>query len=504
MVKTQGNSLNKYAVWKPLGLLVLAGLTPDEWDITIIDENLEVPEYGELSRPDMVGLTAFTSQAPRAYEIAALFRGWNVPVVMGGIHATMCPDEAMQRVDAVVKGEAESVWARVLADCRKGALGTMYEGERLDLANVPAARHDLLPRGYHFGSIQTSRGCPLACSFCSVTTFNGGKFRRRPIENVIQEFRMIKERDILVVDDNFIGTRKEHIAYAKTLLRAMIAAKLRKRWIAQVTINMADDQELLSLAHKAGCIGVFIGFESISAKGLKEVSKKFTIREEASTVKSVKRLQKHRISVLGSFILGLDEDTRGSGEHIARAALAYGIDILNVMILTPLPGTRLWKTMEAEGRLIDGEFPQDWKYFTLTFPVTRYRNLSWAEIIAEREHCCRTFYSYATILRRVVRSILHRRNAALVLISNLVFRINALVLDKKTYAQVDPSREPTESERAGTDRMISRSMIEPAPVADNQEAVSNVIAGRSDYRPAESPPPVFVAFEKSLHPRETV
>lgn len=441
MVKTRENYWNKYAIWKPLGLLVLAGLTPDEWEITIIDENLAVPDYKTLPRPDLVGITSFTSQANRAYEIAAVFRERNIPVVMGGIHATMCADEAMLRVDAVVKGEAESIWTQVLSDCRQGALRKLYIGERLDLAAVPAARHDMLTKGYYFGSIQTSRGCPLACSFCSVTSFNGGKFRRRSIENVLQEFKIIKEKYILIVDDNFIGTSKEHLEYTKALLRVMVSAKLRKRWIAQVTINMADDEELLTLAAKAGCIGVFIGFESITAEGLTEVSKKFTIRDAFAMKNSVKRIKKHGISVLGSFVLGLDVDGKGSGKQIAKTALAYGLDILNVMVLTPLPGTRLRKTMESEGRLLEGVFPRDWKYFTLTIPVARYKKLSWIEIVAERNNCCREFYSYANIIRRVICSFLHRRNPAFVLINNLVFRKNALHLDRIAYSEIDLTRD---------------------------------------------------------------
>jgi len=447
MVKTRENCWNKYAIWKPLGLLVLAGLTPDDWEISIIDENFAVPDYRKLPKPDLVGVTAFTSQANRAYEIAAVFHDWNVPVVMGGIHATMCPDEAMQRVDAVVKGEAESIWAKVLADCRNGTLEKMYEGVRVDLDKVPAARHALLPKGYYFGSIQTSRGCPNACSFCSVTAFNGGKFRRRPIENIINEFRIIKEKNILIVDDNFVGTRKDHVAYTKKLLRAMIAAKLRKRWVAQVTISIADDQELLALMSEAGCNGVFIGFESISEKGLTEISKKLTSCDASIMKQSVKRIQKHRISVFGSFVLGLDVDSKGCGEQIAKFANAYGVDILNAMVLTPLPGTRLWKTMEEEGRLIEGDFPRDWKYFTLTVPVTRYKNLSWAEVIAERDTCCRSFYSFPNIIRRVIYSILHRRNPALVLISNLVFRTNALVLDRLAYSGLDLNKNAFAAER---------------------------------------------------------
>ena len=484
MVKTRENRWNKYAVWKPLGLLILAGITPDDWKITIIDENLSVPDYESLPRPDLVGITAFTSQANRAYEIAAVFRDRNIPVVMGGIHATMCTDEAMLRVDAVVKGEAESVWAQVLEDCRKGALRKMYKGERLDLAEVPAARHDLLSNGYHFGSIQTSRGCPLACSFCSVTTFNGGQFRRRPIKNVIKEFRMIREKNVLIVDDNLIGTRNEHIEYTKNLLREMIAAKLNKRWIAQVTINMADDPELLSLAKKAGCAGVFIGFESISAEGLTEVNKKFTIRNARNIKDSVRRIQKHGMCVLGSFILGLDVDDKGSGKQIGKTALAYGLDILNVLVLTPLPGTRLWKNMEEQGRLIAGDFPRDWKYFTLTFPVARYKKLSWEEIVAERKCCYRHFYSYTNIVRRVIRSILCRGNGVFVLISNLVFRTNTFRLDQLAYANFNLTRDrrcfiPRLSGRGNS--LTSDAFAVSAPTAFDRskiKAICNLETGR--------------------------
>ncbi|MFP4417507.1 MAG: B12-binding domain-containing radical SAM protein [Chitinispirillaceae bacterium] len=440
-VKSRENRWNRYVVWKPLGLLVLAGLTPDEWEISIIDENVKIPDYETLPRPDLVGITAFTSQAPRAYEIAAGFRARKIPVVMGGIHASMCADEAVTRVDAVVRGEAESVWATVLGDCRDGILKKIYEGARLDLSQVPPARHDLLSKGYTLGSIQTSRGCPQNCSFCSVTAFNGGKFRRRPIDQVIREFKMIPEKIVLIVDDNFIGTRKEHIEYTKKLMREIIAAKIRKRWIAQVTINMADDQELLLLARKAGCAGVFIGFESGSAEGLSEVSKKFTIRHDRDMRDSVQRIRRHGICVLGSFIIGLDVDGRGIGKQIASTARAYGVDILNVMVLTPLPGTRLWKTMDAEKRMANWVFPRDWKYFTLTFPVARYKNLSWKEIAAEKLSCYREFYCWTNIVRRVLGSLLHRGTASVVMISNLVFRVNTLRLDRRGDADFDLTRD---------------------------------------------------------------
>jgi radical SAM superfamily enzyme YgiQ (UPF0313 family) len=232
-ITNKKNYWNKYRVWKPLGLLVLAGLTPPEWDITVVDENVSLPDYSHMPRPDLVGVTAFTSQAPRAYEVAAVFRGRGVPVVMGGIHATMRREEAARRVDVVVTGEAESVWTQVLKDAGRGALRPFYAGGQEEMEKTQLARHDLLPTGYQFGAIQTTRGCPLNCSFCSVSAFNGRKYRRRSVEDVVAEFKLIGEKHVLVVDDNLIGTRRDHIARAKDLFRAMIEADLGKEWICR-------------------------------------------------------------------------------------------------------------------------------------------------------------------------------------------------------------------------------------------------------------------------------
>ncbi len=271
IVRVNESRWNRYRVWKPLSLMVLAGLTPPEWEITIVDENLGVPDYPAMPRPDLVGITAFTSQANRAYEVAAHFRALDVPVVMGGIHATMCLAEVMERVDSAVTGEAESVWPQVLADARNRCLKRRYDGGFADMDSIPPARHDLLASGYAMGAIQTTRGCPMNCTFCSVTAFNGAHYRQRPIPDVVREFQLIREERVLVVDDNLIGTRPKHIARAKDLFRAMAQANLRKEWVAQATVNFGDDEELLALAAKAGCRGVFIGFESPTPEGLLEL-----------------------------------------------------------------------------------------------------------------------------------------------------------------------------------------------------------------------------------------
>ncbi len=440
LTKSRESRWNRFTAWRPLGLLVLAGMTPKQWNITVIDENLGIPDYSSLPRPDLVGITAFTSQAQRAYAVAALFRSRNVPVVMGGIHASMRAQEAQKSVDAVVTGEAESVWPQVLADASAGTLQPLYKGERLSLGNVPAARHDLLPKGYFFGSIQISRGCPLGCSFCSVTAFNGGHFRRRPIVQVITELKLIKEKHILIVDDNLIGTRKDQVEQTKELFREMIAARVNKRWIAQVTVNMADDDELLRLAARAGCFGVFIGFESTSKEGLVEIHKRFNMQDGRDIKASVRRIQRRGISVVGSFIIGLDVDKKNIGGEIAAAARRYGLDALNVMFLTPLPGTMLWDKLQAENRITASDFPSDWKYYTLTFPVAQYMHLTWSDMLREKEDCYRSFYSYPHILKRTNSSLWHLRNPFTTLVSNMVFRINTLTFDRKTYASFDVSR----------------------------------------------------------------
>ncbi|NQT53944.1 B12-binding domain-containing radical SAM protein [bacterium] len=433
MVHVKESRWNRYRVWKPLSLMAIAGLTPPEWDTTILDENLGVPDYEAMPLPDLVGITAFTSQATRAYEIAAHFRSRGVPVVMGGIHATMCLDEAQQHVDAVVTGEAERVWEQVLEDARRGALERRYDGGLADIANLPAARHDLLNGQYALGAIQTTRGCPLNCNFCSVSAFNGPRYRQRPVADVVREFQTIAEKRVLVVDDNLIGTRADHIARAKDLFRAMIQADLRKEWIAQATVNFADDEELLALAARAGCRGVFIGFETLSPEGLRELGKKFNLLRGRDYRASVQRIQRHKIQVVGSFILGLDVDKPGIGKRIAEVAGQYGVDNLNVLFLTPLPGTRLWDKMKSEGRIALDAFPGDWKYYTLTFPVAHYAHLPLDESIDEMVRCNQQFYSLRNILSRIWSNLWRWRRPLVTLIVNFSYRSN-LRMDRKAYA----------------------------------------------------------------------
>jgi radical SAM superfamily enzyme YgiQ (UPF0313 family) len=266
-----------------------------------------------------------------------------------------------------------------------------------------------------------------------VTSFNGANYRQRPIPDVVQEFKSIREKRVLIVDDNLIGTSIKHITRAKNLFRAMIHAKLRKEWIAQVTINFADDEELLMLAAKAGCKGVFIGFETHTQEGLLELGKKINFLKNRNFRASVQRIQRHGMLVVGSFIIGLDIDKQGIGRRIAKVANQYGVDNLNVLFLTPLPGTRLWDQMSTEDRIALDTFPEDWKYYTLTFPVVQYKHLSRDRIIEEMLSCDRYFYSMSHILLRVCRNLWQYRLPLISLVINLSYRRN-FQLNRKTYA----------------------------------------------------------------------
>lgn len=451
ILDTRKSPWNRYRVWKPLGLMVLASLTPDDWEITIFDENLGMPDYSSLPLPDLVGITAFTSQAPRAYEIATHFRRAGVTVVMGGIHATMCREEASRYADVVVTGEAESVWKDVLEDARRLRLQSCYQGGIADITRIPPARHDLLEGAYTFGSIQTTRGCPLHCSFCSVTSFNGARFRLRPVEQVIDEFRRIPEKLVLIVDDNLIGTGADHLARAKDLFRAMIRADLKKEWVGQATINVSRDEELLALAAESGCRGFFIGFESPRPAGLKEVCGKVKRGSLDDARLAVGRIQAHGIMVAGSFIIGFDDDEPGIGRLIADTAQGYGVDLVNVLFLTPLPGTRLWDEMAEQDRIVLNGFPEHWRYFTLKYPVAHYRGLTSGEATREMISCSRRFYTLPKILRRYLAGRRRGCHALMGLVGGLSYLRN-IRIDRERFRDFDSrhdSHRPAGVERFG-------------------------------------------------------
>jgi radical SAM superfamily enzyme YgiQ (UPF0313 family) len=346
--------------YPPLGLGYVAALTPPDWDIYILDEAFREFEYRDA---DLVGFTAFTFPAPRAYELAAIYRAKGIPTVLGGIHASMLPEEAKQYMDAVVIGEAEMAWPQLIADFEKGQMKSEYHGGLSDLKNLPVPRHDLFHPDYWFASIYTTRGCPNNCSFCSVTAFNGSHQRFRPVEEVLDELATIKKKLLFFVDDNIIGYGKQARDHALAIFKGMAERKMKFVWFSQASLNFADDEEILEAASKAGCRMILIGIESEKAEQLASAHKYFNVKRLNQYSETVHKIHKHNISILGTFIFGLDGDTRKSLHERARYILNSGIDCYQTTILTPLPGTTMYNEMKQDERLLKTDYPQDWKAY---------------------------------------------------------------------------------------------------------------------------------------------
>ena len=365
-----GFHINKATRNQPLSLGIIAALTPDTWKIKLIDENFRTFRYYDA---DLVGITSFTSSAPRAYEIATQYRKKGVPVVMGGIHASLLPDEAGQYVDVVVQGEAEEIWPQVIRDFEAGTLKPRYVSPVAPVIKQPPPRRDLFHPGYVCAGIQTTRGCPMNCSFCSVSAFNGRHYRFRSVEDVLDELETIPQKFVFFIDDNIIGHNETSKERAKQLMQGIIDRGIKKIWLSQSSINFADDPELLKLAHKSGCRMIFLGIESEDEVQLQDANKKLNLTRGASSYKSVfRKIQRHGIGVIAGLILGWDTDNEATIKKHARFARYCGADSFQTSVLTPLPGTKLFEQIQKEGRLLYDNFPDDWQRYDYFEPTIRH------------------------------------------------------------------------------------------------------------------------------------
>lgn len=397
---------NKVFKVPPHNLLIVSALTPKDIEVEIIDENIERIDFEK--GVDLVGITAMTASAPRAYEIADTFRKKGVPVVMGGIHVTALPQEAAQHADAVVIGEAEGSWERLLQDFRKGgkeALVQFYKNdERPDPAIIPLPRRELIKnKGYLLSRfLQLSRGCPFNCYFCSVSKFFGKKFRFRPVKKVIEEIKgmvgkPLKTRFLGFLDDNIAGD----IAYARELFKALIPYNLL--WIGQASINIAHHEDILQLAAASGCKGLFIGFESISEASLGEADKsqnKIKFYEKA-----IKKIHQFGIVIEGAFIFGFDNDDKSIFRKTVKFIEKVKLDVVQFSILTPLPGTRLEEKLEKEGRIID----RNWSNYDLSHAVFQPKTMTPQELQQGLDWAYKKVYSLSSIFRRTIGSLKGKR-----------------------------------------------------------------------------------------------
>jgi radical SAM superfamily enzyme YgiQ (UPF0313 family) len=418
-----GLTVNRGSRFPPLGLGIVAALTPEHWDVELVDENWEPFTYREA---DLVGITAFTAAANRAYQIAAAYRARGVPVVMGGIHASMRPQEARAFVDAVVVGEAETVWPKVVADVEAGQLEPIYQGAWGDLVGLPHPRRELFHPDYVFASVQTSRGCPMDCEFCSVTAFNGRRYRRRPPEEVLDELETISHEMLFFVDDNIIGYGQRSRDQALALFRGMVERGLDKHWFCQASLNFADDEEVLHWAGRAGCDMVFLGLEAEEVDALAEVNKQLNLRRGVESYeRAFRRIHRAGIAVLGAFIFGMDGDTPEKLRQRTDYMIRSGTDVMQTTYLTPLPGTRLFEHLQAQGRLLYTDFPQDWERYDMTEVVHHPGRMPPQALSQTMRACNRRMYARPVLLRKALRTLWQTRNPMAMMFtwhSNLSYR----------------------------------------------------------------------------------
>jgi radical SAM superfamily enzyme YgiQ (UPF0313 family) len=376
----------------------IAGLTPDDVDISFYDDRMEKIPFDNPT--DVVTISVETYTAKRAYQIASEYRRRGIPVIMGGLHATLLPDEVEEYAEAVVVGEAESIWEEVINDLKNGTLKQRYQGkDRPSLKDIRLDRSIFQGKRYlPIGLVETGRGCRYACEFCAIQAFFDNTHRNRPIEDIVKEIESLKneKKIFFFVDDNFIGDIKQ----AKELLRALIPLNIR--WITQMSIDGAQDEELLQLLDESGCKGVLIGFESLDEENLKLMNKSFNTKH-GGYEKALENLQRYNIRIYATFVFGYDYDTQSSFDEAVEFAKEKQFYIAAFNHLTPFPGTPLYRQLEEKGRL---RFKQWWlddayRYNDLPFEPEQLAPQEVTRLCVESR---RKFYSLGSIFKRLLSS----------------------------------------------------------------------------------------------------
>lgn len=408
---------------EPLGLGVLAGLTPPGVDIRLVDDRIDVIDYDE--RTDLVAITVETFTARRAYEIADEYRARRVPVVMGGMHATLLPDEVAQHADTLFTGDAETLWATVVADAHEGRLRPRYEAPP-----GPPQPGGILPRrdlyagkGYlPLTLLQFGRGCRYRCEFCAVGAYFGHHAWTRPVEEVLAEIRAQPRRELFFVDDNLIA----HPTAAKALLRALIP--LRVRWVSQASLDQVRDPELMRLFVDSGCLGNVIGFESLDPDDLRQMGKHQNLVAFDRYAEAVQVLRSHHLQTWAAFLLGYDHDTPEGILATCDWAIRQRFTFAAYNVLMPYPGTVLYERLKEGGRLLyDGRW---WLHPDYRFNHAAFRpaRMTADQLTEAAWQCRRRWSSPASIVRRALDPATNMRSPfrfALYALYNPLFRREA-------------------------------------------------------------------------------
>lgn len=429
-----------------LSLPTLAGFTPPGIDVEIIDERVD--EIPWNARPDLIGITAMTPLASRAYEIADFFRARGIPVVLGGMHPSVLPEEALEHADAVVVGEAEGIWERVVEDARSGRLSGIYRTEGFTDLSACTAKPRRDPGKYlPVTFIETSRGCPHACNFCAVTRFFGGRHRTFSIDRVVEQLKEIKPVEsrfalkncVFFVDDNIIG-QPDHAA---ALFEAIRPFKLK--WFGQASIGLAQRPDLLKAMAETGCMGLEIGFETISDDPeSKKIGK--PIKDPKEVIEAVKFIHSYGIGVQGSFIFGFDHDDPGLFGRTARFVQRANLDAVYVGILTPYPGTKIFKRLEEEGRILH----TNWDAYDTANVVFEPKGMTREELQNGYYFMLKQIYSLRNMARRFIGS---RTQMAFFIPMNIGFKISLKRMFREMALQ---SENHSAKKNAGQLRFLDR------------------------------------------------
>lgn len=411
----------------PVNLGYLKAITPDGWDVDIIDETMELvldENNGELNFPnaDLVGITAVSYQSKRAYDIAKAYREKNIPVIMGGVHATCYPDEVSRYVDSVVIREGITVWPKLIKDFENDNLQARYEG---GLTHLSAYR-DILPARdflkekyrYRYSGIITTAGCPFHCDFCSVPLIQGKKYRERPVEDVLNEFEAIqgKFRGLILTDENFYGHSKKSNERVKRLFKGMVERGIYQNWFGFTSLNIYEDDEVLDYMVKSGCVGVLIGIESVNKETLETMNKNVNLRITIDKYyEAIANIRRHGIAVWGTMVFGNDNDTPDTFKEAVDFVLESNLDIMTCGILCPFIHSNLHNRLISENRIFRNNYPDDWKYYTSAHLTYILKHLSIQELIEGFEYIYERIYSTDVLRERFrnAKEILNNNNAAM-------------------------------------------------------------------------------------------
>jgi radical SAM superfamily enzyme YgiQ (UPF0313 family) len=377
----------------PLALITLASLTPRKHEVYIEDENVKPINFND--NPDLVGITSNVDTAYNAYQIAGIYKKRGIPVVLGGIHVSANPDEAIKYADSVCIGEAENLWGKILEDCENKKLKQKYRNrEPVDLRKIPVIDHSLINESHYLFSNITyaSRNCPFKCEFCYNSNQHTGSYRNRPFNMIIEEIKKIYSKHIMFIDDNFIG----NIEWTRNFIDKIKSLNLK--WNAAVSANLVNNLDLLDKMKESGCKSLFIGFETINQKSLNNVKKHQN--NISKYEKLINEIHQREIMINASLVFGFDSDHKNVFKETLNWLVANKIETMTSHILTPYPGTRLFEIFKNNDRIIDF----NWSNYNTANVVFKPKNMTREELYEGYLWIYKEFYSFKNIIKRIPKN----------------------------------------------------------------------------------------------------